>query len=200
MSVGPTTPGEPRGDDLDLIRRCRAGELDAFRGLVEKYQERLKILIYGIVFDRQIAEDLAQEAFIKAWQALPRFKGESTIYTWLYRIAVNLALDDRRRKQRAPVESLDDIPEAGADLAQSARLRPDRQAQAEEMKAALRSGMEGLSDAHRTVLVLREWEGLSYQEIAEATGSSSGTVMSRLFYAREKMREHMTKHFRGEKT
>jgi RNA polymerase sigma-70 factor (ECF subfamily) len=199
VNDSPPTP-DPRGEDLELIRRCREGDSNAFRGVVERYQERIRLLIYGIVFDRHLAEDLAQEAFIKAWQALPRFKGESTIFTWLYRIAVNLALDDKRRKQRSPLESLDDIPEAGTELPQSARLRPDRQAQSEEMRSALRRGMEGLSDAHRTVLILREWEGLSYQEIAAATGSSSGTVMSRLFYAREKMREQMEKYFRGEKT
>jgi len=195
-----TTTPAAAGGDLDLIRRCREGDVDAFRSVVERYQERLRLVICGIVFDRQLAEDLAQEAFIKAWRALPRFKGESTIYTWLYRIAVNLALDDKRRKQRTTLERLDDIPEAGTELMQAARLRPDRQAQAEELAAAIRRGMEGLSDSHRTVLALREWEGLSYQEIAAVTGSSSGTVMSRLFYAREKMREHMERYFRGEKT
>ncbi|MCX6350143.1 MAG: sigma-70 family RNA polymerase sigma factor [Candidatus Aureabacteria bacterium] len=196
MNDEPTAPA----DDRELIRRCLDGEINEFRGVVEKYQERIRLLIYGIIFDRHLAEDLAQEAFIRAYQALARFKGESTVYTWLYRIAVNLALDAKRRLKRAPVDSLDDVPEAGMELPQSSRLRPDRQAATEELNAAMRRGMEGLSDTHRTVLVLREWEGLSYQEIAAATGSSAGTVMSRLYYAREKMREHLEKYFRGEKT
>jgi RNA polymerase sigma-70 factor (ECF subfamily) len=196
VNDAPTAPA----DDRELIRRCLDGEINEFRGVVEKYQERIRLLIYGIIFDRHLAEDLAQEAFIRAYQALARFKGESTVYTWLYRIAVNLALDAKRRLKRAPVDSLDDVPEAGMELPQSSRLRPDRQAATEELNAAMRGGMEGLSDTHRTVLVLREWEGLSYQEIAAATGSSAGTVMSRLYYAREKMREHLEKYFRGEKT
>ena len=195
MNDAPTAPA----DDRELIRRCLNGEINEFRGVVEKYQERIRLLIYGIILDRHLAEDLAQEAFIRAYQALARFKGESTVYTWLYRIAVNLALDAKRRLKRTPVDSLDDVPEAGMELPQSSRLRPDRQAATEELNAAMRRGMEGLSDTHRTVLVLREWEGFSYQEIAAATGSSAGTVMSRLYYAREKMREHLEKYFRGEK-
>jgi DNA-directed RNA polymerase specialized sigma24 family protein len=95
-------------DDLELVRRCREGDIDSFQGLVEKYQQRLYLLIYGIVLDREQARDLAQEAFLKAYRSLNTFRGKSGFYTWLYRIAFNLALDEKRKRAGKEMVEYDD--------------------------------------------------------------------------------------------
>lgn len=185
-------------DDLELVRRCRAGDLDSFRGLVEKYQQRLLLLIYGIVLDREQARDLAQEAFLKAYRSLRTFRGESGFYTWLYRIAFNLALDAKRKRSGREMVEYDDSLQLAPALAPGGNpRRPDRVLLGREMREAIRRSLESLSRVQRTAIVLREWEGKSYEEIARMMRCTRGTVMSRLHYAREKLRASLRPYLNG---
>lgn len=185
-------------DDLELVNRCREGDLDSFRGLVEKYQQRLYSLIYGIVFDREQARDLAQEAFVKAYRALDSFQGKSGFYTWLYRIAFNLALDAKRKGTGREMMEYDDTREIDPALAPRGDFsRPDQVVLRAELREQIRRGLESLSRIQRTTLVLRDWEGRSYQEIAQIMSCSRGTVMSRLHYGREKLREFLGPYLTG---
>lgn len=185
-------------DDLELVNRCREGDLDSFRGLVEKYQQRLYSLIYGIVFDREQARDLAQEAFVKAYRALDSFQGKSGFYTWLYRIAFNLALDAKRKGAGREMMEYDDTRKLDPALTPGGDFpRPDQVLLRDELREQIRRGMESLSRIQRTTLVLREWEGRSYQEIAQIMKCSRGTVMSRLHYGREKLREILGPYLAG---
>ncbi len=185
-------------DDLELVRRCREGDIDSFQGLVEKYQQRLYLLIYGIVLDREQARDLAQEAFLKAYRSLNTFRGKSGFYTWLYRIAFNLALDEKRKRAGKEMVEYDDSHKLDPALSPGGSFpRPDRLLLGEELRDALRRGLESLSRIQRTIIVLREWEGRSYEEIARIMKCSRGTVMSRLHYAREKLREVLRPYLAG---
>ncbi len=185
-------------DDLELVGRCREGDVDSFRGLVEKYQQRLYRLIYGIVLDRELARDLAQEAFLKAYRSLGSFRGRSSFYTWLYRIAFNLALDAKRKRSGREMMEYDDtrhcepVQAPGGDFP-----RPDRILLGKELRERLLAGLETLSLTQRTAIVLREWEGRSYDEIAGIMKCSRGTVMSRLHYGREKLREVLRPYLSG---
>ena len=186
-------------DDLELVNRCREGDIDSFRGLVEKYQQRLYLLIYGIVLDREQARDLAQEAFLKAYRSLGSFRGRSSFYTWLYRIAFNLALDAKRKRSGREMMEYDDtrhcepVQAPGGDFP-----RPDRILLGKELRERLLAGLESLSLPQRTAIVLREWEGRSYDEIAGIMKCSRGTVMSRLHYGREKLRKLLRPYLSGE--
>ncbi len=185
-------------DDLELVNRCRGGDLDSFRGLVEKYQQRLYRLIYGIVLDREQARDLAQETFVKAYRALDSFRGKSGFYTWLYRIAFNLALDAKRKRSGREMMEYDDTRKLDQALAPGGDFpRPDRILLGEELRERIQRGLESLSRIQRTTLVLREWEGHSYEEIARIMKCSRGTVMSRLHYGREKLREILGPYLAG---
>lgn len=185
-------------DDLELVRRCREGDRDSFRGLVEKYEHRLYLLIYGIVLDREQARDLAQEAFLKAYRSLKTFQGKSGFYTWLYRIAFNLALDAKRKSSGRELLEYDDSREFDPALSPGGGFPlPDRVLLGKELREALRRGMEALSGIQRTTIVLREWDGLSYEEIARMMKCSRGTVMSRLHYGREKLREVLRPYLAG---
>ena len=185
-------------DDLELVRRCRAGDINSFQGLVEKYQRRIYLLAYGIVLNREQARDLAQEAFLKAYRSLKTFRGKSGFYTWLYRIAFNLALDAKRKWAGREMFEYDDTrqldparnPGGGIPL-------PDRALLGKELREALQRGLEELSPVQRTAIVLREWDGRSYGEIARIMKCSRGTVMSRLHYGREKLREALRPYLAG---
>jgi len=184
--------------DLELVRRCRRGDIDSFGSLVEKYQHRLCLLISGIVLDREQARDLAQEAFLKAYRSLKSFREESNFYTWLYRIAFNLALDAKRKRAGREMVEYDDSRRLDPSLSPGSSMpRPDRVALGRELREALRRGLESLTRVQRTAIVLREWEGKSYEEIAGIMKCSRGTVMSRLHYAREKLRENLRPYLAG---
>jgi RNA polymerase sigma-70 factor (ECF subfamily) len=148
-------------------------------------------MIYQMVRNEQDAWDLAQDAFIKAWKAMPRFKGESTFYTWLYRIVTNVTLDKLRKKKTAmEVELQEDRsldPQEEAESPQSTLDGPDRQLARREVARRIEQALGELGPDHQAVIVLRELQGLSYEEIARTVGCSLGTVMSRLFYARKKL-------------
>ena len=185
-------------DDLELVRRCRRGDVDSFQGLVEKYQQRLYLMVYGIVLDREQARDLAQEALIKAYHSLKTFRGESGFYTWLYRIAFNLALDAKRQRAGREMVEYDDSQKLDPSVSSEGSLpRPDRVLLGRELREALRRSLESLSGVQRTAIVLREWDRRSYEEIARVMKCSRGTVMSRLHYAREKLRESLRPYLAG---
>lgn len=183
-------PGEPE-DDRSLVELARRGDRGAFGALVRRHQDRAFNLAYQMVRNREDALDIAQDAFTRAFASLPAFKGEASFSTWLHRIVVNLAIDRLRRKQRSGTTPYDDgrpaVEEQGSELAS-----PDDPATAlenKQVRALLARGIAQLPPAQRAVLVLREIEALSYEEISRAVGCNLGTVMSRLFYARRKLRQ-----------
>ncbi|MCB1227346.1 MAG: sigma-70 family RNA polymerase sigma factor [Verrucomicrobiales bacterium] len=185
-------PDTDPAEDLDLVRRCQEGDTRAFDALVTKYRGRVYAMTYHLVHNETEAWDLAQEAFIKAWRALPRFKGDSAFFTWLYRITHNVAYDWLRKKKIQSREEFDDSRTdhqvaAGAETAPRQAPAPDKALRHAELGQRIRAAMDTLSEEHRQVILLREVEGLSYEEIAETAGCSIGTVMSRLFYARKNL-------------
>jgi len=189
---------KPQESDNALVERAQAGDRKAFDLLVLKYQQRVLRLVGRFVRDPDQAQDLAQEAFIKAYRALDRFRGDSAFYTWLYRIAVNTAknkLSANARSgysvslnQSAGNESDDPLPEPE-------RLRdhgtPERLAATEELDQSIARAMSKLPEDLRTALTLREMEGLSYEQIAEVMECPIGTVRSRIFRAREAVLQAM---------
>lgn len=183
--------------DGDLVRAVRHGDRDAFRVLVERYQRKVTAVALGMVRNREDALEIAQETFVKAFESLQNFKGDSSFYTWLYRIVVNLAIDFRRRERRRPTVPIDET--AGADGDQGHRLQlkeerladPFEQAQAREIGARVAAAVDELTPDHKAVILLREVEGLSYEEISRVMQCSKGTVMSRLHYARKKLQKKL---------
>jgi len=182
-----------RAQDMKLVERIRAGDANAYAQLVQRYESRIVALLVGMVRNREDAQDLAQQAFIKAYRNLDRFRGTASFYTWLYRIAFNLAIDFKRRAKNKPGVEFDEgrlhteggvlpDPRHGSDS-------PDRELERSRLRALLRNAIDELPKDQRAVVVLREVEGLSYKEISEVVDCPEGTVMSRLFYARKKLQE-----------
>lgn len=183
------------GHDLTLVRRVQAGEVAAFDALVVKYRERVYGIIYHMTSNREDAADLAQDTFIRAFQSIHRFKGESSFFTWLYRIAVNSSLTFLRRRKIRRFFSLDHVDEEGVPPEVIDALQVSG---GQERKLVLRDLQERLNEAflklsltHRTVVTLFEIEGLSHQEIADVLGCSVGTVRSRLHYAKQQLQAHL---------
>ena len=181
-----------KGDEAQLAR-VRAGDREAYRYFVEKYQERGFAIAYSMVRDAHDAEDIVQESFVKAYLSLTDFRSDSSFYTWFYRIVYNMAVDFKRKAVRRETLSRSETAfkqEAAAPGAAAVYVAgPHDMAMRREQAEAIQRVLGRLSDEHRAVMVLREIDGLSYDEIARVTGVSKGTVMSRLFYARRKMQE-----------
>jgi RNA polymerase sigma-70 factor (ECF subfamily) len=177
-------------DDRELIERCRAGDLSAFEPLVEKYRQRVWQLAYHLLRDREEARDVAQEAFVRAWQSLPTFRGQSAFYTWVFRIAVNLATDrQRQRGARARAFGGEPVPEEEwTRTAPDPAAGPEAVAARAEERERLRRALDSLPAHHRTIIMLSDVEGLTYREIAEVLRIPIGTVMSRLHNARKRLR------------
>ncbi len=175
--------------DVELIKAARKGDHAAFESLVRRYSERAYRAAYRVVRDSDMAEEVLQEALIKAYKGLARFEFRSSFYTWLYRIVVNLALDRRRRAARAPQLEWDDGVARNVDprAVTPASTDPELASRRSEVCELVSKGIQDLPDGQREVLLLREVEGLSYEEIAQSMQISKGTVMSRLHYARKKM-------------
>jgi RNA polymerase sigma-70 factor, ECF subfamily len=187
----PRRVGLVSDDDRDAVRRVQAGDTEAFEPLVEKYKRKVFRLAYQVLRDQEEALDVAQEAFVKAFRALPAFKGDSAFYTWLFRITMNVALD-RKRQRATRVKSLgtDDVtPEEWERTATSTDPDPEDVASGAERRERIRKGLDSLSERHRTIIILSDIEGLQYREIAEVLGIPMGTVMSRLHHARKRLRE-----------
>jgi RNA polymerase sigma-70 factor (ECF subfamily) len=180
-------------DDLSLVEAAKAGEAQAFRALVVRYQRKVYAVALGIVRDPDLAWDVAQEAFVRVHRGLPGFKAESAFSTWLFRIATHLAIDVVRKERVAQKDDVDEVREADLEgagegiLATALGNDPGENALRRELAGKLEAALATLPEKHRTILVLREVEGLSYEELAERLGIHKGTVMSRLFHARKKM-------------
>jgi RNA polymerase sigma-70 factor, ECF subfamily len=174
--------------DQQLVERVQAGDKAAFDLLVRKYQHRVLKLVSRFVSDAAEAEDVAQEAFLKAYRALASFRGDSAFYTWLYRIAINTAKNALVSNRRRPVDFDLDLQDP-EQYDRHARLKegdtPEGVLLTEEIRSVVENAMEQLPEDLRTAIVLRELEGLSYEEIAEAMDCPVGTVRSRIFRARE---------------
>ena len=182
------------GPDVDaaLVERVKQGDVRAFEMLVVKYQRRIERLIGRMVRDVDIVPDIAQETFIRAYRALPQFRGESAFYTWLYRIAVNTAKKTLMEMKRDPIvtESAragrdDDDERSPPDTEPSDSATPDAVLASKQIAAAVNFAVEALSEELRQAITLREIEGLSYEEIAALMNCPIGTVRSRIFRARE---------------
>lgn len=189
-------PPGARDDDGALVERARGGDEEAFAGLVHRHRQRAFAVAYRLVRQREDALDIAQEAFVRAYQSLPSFKGEARFSTWLHRIVVNLALDHLRRQPQREAGEYRDARglEAAAVQVVAPAPNPQEAAEAREARRLIQEGLAALPAEQRTALVLREIEGLSYKEIAAAMRCSIGTVMSRLHYARRKMQERLRPH------
>jgi len=188
---------ETHVDDRELVLAARRGDRDAFRTLFERYHRRAYSLALGLVRNKDDALDVVQDAFIKAHRYLDKFEGTSSFYTWLYRIVMNVAIDHLRKHRRQnPVELdegvLDEASAGGEELLP--RIlggNPGRALMDKEIRARIDQALGELSDNHRAVLVMRELEGLSYEEMAQAMDCSKGTIMSRLFHARRNMQKRL---------
>ena len=183
-----------READAEMLRAVLAGDATAYRGLIEKYQGRLYAVVYGMIRNREDARDLTQEAFVKAYRNLQSFRLEAGFYTWLYRIAMNLTIDfARKRKRRGQLASFDENvaqhDEDGGIAEIHVEEGPGRLLERKQTLSRIMDAMEELPEDQRQVVLLRELEGLSYKEIAEAMGIPEGTVMSRLFYARKRLQK-----------
>jgi RNA polymerase sigma-70 factor (ECF subfamily) len=186
-------------DEKDLVRQAKAGDSEAFRQLFERHNRRAYALALGVVRNPDDALDVVQDAFIKAHRYLPKFEGTSSFYTWLYRIVMNLAIDHLRKAKRAQQVDFNDALShiEGGGAAEDSLLPkilgadPGKSLVRKEMREHISIALEGLSENHRTVLVMRELEGLSYEQMAEAMSCSKGTIMSRLFHARKNMQQQL---------
>lgn len=181
--------------DVVLVQRVQAGDSQAFDALTKKYRERLYSIIYNLTSNREDAADLTQEAFIKAFTSISKFKGKSSFFTWLYRIAVNNTLTHVKRNRMRRFFSLETISDNVSSreildvLAE--RTKTDRGTLLQELQEKLNEALQKLSPKHRTVVVLFEIEGLSHQEIGEVMNCSEGTVRSRLHYAKQQLQSYL---------
>ena len=190
-------------DDRELVESARKGDREAFRTLFERYHRRAYALAFGVLRNQDDALDVVQDAFIKAHKYLDKFEGNSSFYTWLYRIVMNLAIDHLRKHRRARPVELDEArldEGVGADDALLPKMlgsNPGRALMDKQIRARIEEALGELSDNHRAVLVMRELEGMSYEEMAQAMNCSKGTIMSRLFHARKNMQKRLADLFEG---
>jgi len=179
--------------ELDLVKQAQAGDTEAFDQLVSRFRNRVFGMIYNMVHNEQDAWDLAQDSFLKAWKSIARFRGQSSFYTWIYRIVMNVTIDWLRKKQvqGAGAEfddavQLTEIDPASRTVPHAGALPHERMEQ-KEIRVRIDAAIAQLSPEHRAVILMKEIEDMQYHEIAESLGCSIGTVMSRLFYARKKL-------------
>jgi RNA polymerase sigma-70 factor, ECF subfamily len=187
------TPAQADVSELDLVKQCQAGNPEAFDQLVGRYRNRVFGMIYNMVHNEQDAWDLAQDSFLKAWKSIAGFRGQSSFYTWIYRIVTNVTIDWLRKKQVKgsgaefdDTIQLKDIDPASRTVPKAGAL-PHQRMERREIRARIDEAIAQLSPEHRAVILMKETEDMQYHEIAEALGCSIGTVMSRLFYARKKL-------------
>jgi RNA polymerase sigma-70 factor, ECF subfamily len=185
--------------DKDLVQAAKAGDRDAFRALFERYHRRVFAVALGVLRNPTDAQDVVQDGFVKAYRYLDKFEGNSSFYTWLYRIVMNLAIDHIRKHRRGrPVEANDEHLREGNTAVVNDDLlplhlgtNPSRMLFDKQVRARLEQAMSSLSENHRAVLVMRELDGLSYEEMAAMMSCSKGTIMSRLFHARRNMQRQL---------
>lgn len=197
----PAAPvSDARQDERDLLQRAKAGDLAAYDELVQRFQERVYATIYHMTSNHEDANDLAQETFIKAWQALKSFKGDSSFFTWIYRIAVNKTINHLKQRKRRNHISLNDLDlnaEHDPDLvALISDKTPRREVNLAELQEKLNAAMQRLSETHRLVVTLHDIQGLSHEEISKIMHCNVGTVRSRLFYARQQLQAHLSDYLK----
>jgi RNA polymerase sigma factor (sigma-70 family) len=196
------TDSEPPAPEEEsaLVHRARHGDLAAYDDLVKRYQERIYATIYHMTSNHEDANDLAQDSFIKAFQALKSFKGGSSFYTWLYRIAVNKTINFLKQRKNRTHMSLNDLDfnaEHDPDLmALISDNTPRRAAGLTELQEKLNAALLKLSEPHRLVVVLHDVQGQSHEEIAKVMGCNIGTVRSRLFYARQQLQGYLNDYLK----
>ena len=178
----------PDADETELLERARNGDSQAFGALVERYQRRVVGVAQAVVHNQDDAVELAQETFVRAYENLGKFESRSSFSTWLYRIAANLAIDFRRREGRPQVLRGEDA-ETEINRIPSPRGDSYQETARTELSQRINGALKELTSEHRAVILLREVEGLSYDEISDVLQVPRGTVMSRLHYARSRMRE-----------
>ncbi len=186
--------------DLALVQLAQRGDPAAFDALVRRYQHKVVKLVLRYVRDPAEAEDIAQEAFIKAYRALPRFRGDSAFYTWLYRIAINTAKNVLAARGRSPVSyDIDKDSDEASPMESYMKdtATPEALAMTDEIRSTVNQAIDQLPEDLRTAIVLRELEGLSYDEIAQAMSCPVGTVRSRIFRAREAIDARLREVFEG---
>jgi RNA polymerase sigma-70 factor (ECF subfamily) len=183
-------------DDQELVEACKAGDRRAFQLLYQRYERKVYAVAYGFLRNQEDALDVVQEAFIKVHRYLPNFEGQSSFYTWLYRIVANLCIDHLRRSGRKKDVEFDDRlrhdqeqETASEHLPISTLGDPSKAVKNKEILSAVDQSLSDLSDKHRAVIVMRELQGLSYADMAKAMNCSKGTIMSRLFHARRNMQK-----------
>lgn len=198
-----TTPERQQEADADLVvvRLVQAGEVAAFDRLILKYRERVFGIVYNLTANREDASDLTQDTFIKAFQAINRFQGHCSFFTWLYKIAVNTTLGHLRKNRLRNFFSLEKLSEDGTNTEVLEQLTDkrgaDRDTYLKELQEKLNEALQKLSIPHRTVITLFEIDGLSHSEIAEVVGCSEGTVRSRLHYAKQFLQGELGKYLRA---
>lgn len=177
-------------DDPALVRASQKGDTDAFEELVARHRDKIYARAFSMMRHEDEAVDLSQEAWVKGWQRLAQFQGESSFATWMTRIVINLCLDELRKQRRHRTESIEemDAETGGVERQMPAIItNPTERLERGELRQRIDQALAQMSNEHRTVLVLHEFEEMEYKEIAKAMNCSIGTVMSRLFYARRKL-------------
>jgi len=177
-------------EDKALVQKAQKGDMLAFEELVARHRDKIYARAYSMMRNEEEAIDLSQEAWVKAWQRLAQFQGDSSFATWLTRIVINLCLDQIRRQKRHRAESIEAMDEESGGVERQMEpimTNPTERLERGELRMRIDEAMGKLSHEHRTVLVLHEFEELEYKEIAKVMGCSIGTIMSRLFYARRRL-------------
>jgi RNA polymerase sigma-70 factor (ECF subfamily) len=180
---------ESAADDL-LVKGAQRGDTVAFEQLVGRHADKIYARAFSMVRNEEEAVDLSQEAWVKGWQRLKQFQGEASFVTWMTRIVINLCLDHLRKQKRQRAESIEHLDEELGGVERQmpvVTVNPTEGLERAELRARIDKALGQLTEAHRTVLILHEFEGLEYKEIAKRMKCSIGTVMSRLFYARRRM-------------
>jgi RNA polymerase sigma-70 factor, ECF subfamily len=180
----------PSASDEELVKWSQCGDTEAFEQLIFRHRDKIFARAMIMMRNEDQALELSQEAWVKAWQRLVQFQGDSSYATWMTRIVINLCLDQLRRQKRVRVESIDELEEESGGVERLMPIidsNPTAGMEQVELRRRIDEALGQLSEAHRTVVVLHEFEGLEYREIAKRVGISMGTVMSRLFYARRRL-------------
>ena len=177
-------------EDAALVRAAQKGDTDAFEELVARHRDKIYARAFSMMRTEEEAIDLSQEAWVKGWQRLAQFQGDSSFATWITRIVINLCLDELRKQKRRRTESIEEMDEESGGVERQMPVvttNPTERLERGELRQRIDQALAQMSNEHRTVLVLHEFEEMEYKEIAKAMGCSIGTVMSRLFYARRKL-------------
>ena len=186
----PTSPDYTTQADSELVKSSQKGDMQAFEELVGRHRDKIYARAFSMMRNEEEAIDLSQEAWVKAWQRLVQFQGDSSFVTWMTRIVINLCLDQIRKNKRQRAESIEAMDEESGGVERQMPVietNPTEGLERGELRQRIDKALAQLSHEHRTVLVLHEFEDLEYKEIAKRMGCSIGTVMSRLFYARRRM-------------